>query len=136
MSAYTTLTTQLVSTRHLQRALQDLGFYNVELHEKDPQPLEGFFGAGGDLRAELIVRRRFIKGATSDIGFVRNSNGRLDALINDMDRRNFDITWLLRLHQRYAYHVVREQLAQQGFELADEAVDANQSIRLVLRRTV
>ena len=136
MSAYTTLQTHLVSARHLHQALKDLGFNEVELHERDPQPLNGSMADGSTLRAEVIIRRRFISGGFGDIGFVRNPQGRLDVVIAEQDRRQFDVAWLLRLRQRYAYHVVQDQLTQQGFSLVNEAVDANQSIRLVLRRTV
>ncbi len=135
MSAYTTLQTQLISARHLQQALKDVGFPDVELHEGNPQPLVGFLGEGRDLRAEVIIRRRYLGPASNDIGFARNEQGRLTALISDFDRKRFDAPWLLRVHQRYAYHVAREQLEQQGFNLVEEAVDQQNTIRLVLRRS-
>jgi len=135
MSAYTTLQTQLISARHLQRALKDVGFTEVELHEGNPQPLVGFLGEGRDQRAEVIIRRRYLGAGSNDIGFVRNEQGRLTALISDFDRKRFDAPWLIRVHQRYAYHVAKEQMEQQGFDLVEEEVDENNTIRLVLRRS-
>ena len=41
-----------------------------------------------------------------------------------------------RLTQRYAYHTVKEKLDQQGFSLVEEEVKQDQTIHLVLRRTV
>ena len=43
MSHYTVMETQLSSAEHLVKALQDLGFENVEVHAK-PQPLVGWLG--------------------------------------------------------------------------------------------
>ena len=40
------------------------------------------------------------------------------------------------LQQRYAYHTVKEKLDQQGFSLVEEEVKQDQTIHLVLRRTV
>ncbi len=133
MSAYTTLQTQLVSAYHLKRALESLGFPEVELHET-PQPLIGFEGQDRNQTAEVIIRRHHLGAASNDIGFRRDGNGRFIAVIGDFDRQRFDTAWLMRLTQVYAYQVAREQLQQQGFELVEEEMDSRRTIRMTLRR--
>ncbi len=133
MSAYTSIQTQLVSAVHLQRALQDLGFTQVELHTT-PQAVAGLFSEGAAQGAEVIVRRKHLSGAYGDLGFARDDQGRFQLLVNDMDRTTYGEAWLQRLTQRYAYQVTREQLEQQGFDLVSEEADNRETIRLTLRR--
>jgi hypothetical protein len=40
------------------------------------------------------------------------------------------------LTQRYAYHVARAKLAEQGFDLVSEKAQEGEQIHLVLRRLV
>ena len=134
MSAYTLINTQLMSDKFLMRALADVGFNDVELHEK-PQTLVGFEGLDREQRAEIIIRRRHLGGASNDLGFSRNSDGRFTAIVSDFDRARFGGAWLMKLTQRYAYHVTREKLTEQGFDLVEEKVDEQETIRLTLRRS-
>ena len=133
MSAYTTLETQLMSAHHIVAALDDLGF-RAELHQS-PQPLVGFEGQLRAQRAEVIVRRESIGSLSNDLGFARNPDGTYTAIISDFDRARFDAAWLMKLTQRYAYHVAREQLEEKGFSLVEEQVDERDTVRLTLRRT-
>ena len=55
-------------------------------------------------------------------------------MISDLDRPRYNEQWLQKLSQRYAYHVAKEQLLEQGFHLVEETVEANKTIRLTLRR--
>lgn len=41
---------------------------------------------------------------------------------------------LQRIQQRYAYHLVRAEVEAAGFELVEETTDANQVIRMTVRR--
>lgn len=133
MSAYSSIQTHLVSAVHLQKALQDMGFAQVELHTT-PQPVEGAFSESADRGAEVIVRRKYLSGAYGDLGFARDEQGRFMLLVNDMDRDTYGAGWLQKLTQRYAYRVAREQLEEQGFDLVSEEVDNRETIRLTLRR--
>ena len=136
MSAYTTFATRLVSAEHLAMALRDLGFAEVEVH-RTPHTLVGWMGDARAQRAEVIVRREQIGEASNDLGFARGSDGTFVALISEYDRDHggFDGAWMDRLTQRYAYHVARERLEAQGFDLVEERVDEADSIRMVLRRS-
>ena len=70
MSAYTLIETQLVSEEHLVRALEDVGFEQVERHAA-AQPLVGFEGLRREQRAEIIIRKRYLDAASNDLGFAQ-----------------------------------------------------------------
>ncbi len=135
MSAYTTLETQLVSAEHIVLALRDLGFPVVELDETG-RSLVGWQGDRRAERAQVIVRREHIGEQSNDIGFARGHDGTFVALNSEFDREHcgYGDEWLGRLTQRYAYHVARSQLEDRGFDLVEETVDNEETIRLVLRR--
>ncbi|MBI3097680.1 MAG: DUF1257 domain-containing protein [Planctomycetes bacterium] len=135
MSAFTTLQTEFVSAEHLRRALTDVGFAKVEVHNT-PQPLVGFMGDRRSQSAEIIIRRSHVGGFSNDIGFKRDQNGRFVALISDYDRQQYDAPWLRRLTQRYAYHVAKDTLERQEFEIVEETTQADQTIHLTVRRMV
>lgn len=133
MSAYTTLKTKMVSTEHLVRALKDVGLEEVEVHET-PQPLVGWLGDGRAQKAEVIIRKRHVGMASNDIGFARDENGHFVALISDFDRARYNQAWLQSLVQGYAFHVVKDQLAEQDFSVVEESVDEERNIRIHVRR--
>jgi hypothetical protein len=134
MSHFTTLRTQIADTKALCRALADLGFNNVEVHE-GVQHLHGFRGDERVQTAEVIVRRKHLGWLSNDLGFKRNAGGTFDAIISDFDRRKYSQEWLDRLTQRYAYHAARAKLEEQGFVLTSEE-QKDGKIHLVLRRMV
>lgn len=133
MSHFTTIQTRFVSAKHLARALRELGFTAVEVHQT-AQPLMGWLGDQRAARAHVIVRREHIGAASNDLGFVQNATGMFDAVISDYDRTRFNRAWLDRLTQRYAYHVARDLLAAEGFEVSHDEQDAVGAIHLTLRR--
>ncbi len=133
MSAYTTVQTQLVSAEHLKAALMDLGFQSVELHQ-NPQNLEGFQGDQRAQKAEVIIRRKHLGMASNDLGFKRLANGRFEAVISDFDRPTYNLAWLQKLTQRYAYHVAKDMLREQEFDMVKEEIRKDNTIHLVMRR--
>jgi len=115
------------------KALAELGFTQVEVY----QTAQHLYGYQGDMRpqtAEVIIRRTFIGPASNDIGFKRQEDGTFDAIISDYDRARYSPQWLNRLIQRYAYHVAKTKLAEQGFALVTEETQQDGQIHLVLRR--
>lgn len=133
MSAYTTVKTKMVSAPHLVKALQDVGFAEVEVHET-PQPLVGWLGFGRRQTAEIIVRKKHVGLASNDIGFARDENGQFVALISEFDQTRYNQAWLQSLVQGYAFHVVKDQLAEQDFSVVEETVDEDRNIRIHVRR--
>ena len=120
MSHYTVMETQLSSAEHLVKALNDLGFENVEVHA-EPQRLVGWLGDSRTNRAHVIVRKKEIGFVSNDIGFLQIPSGYFKAQISDFDRLKFDEEWLRALTQRYAYHVAKDLLAEQDFEAVEAA---------------
>jgi hypothetical protein len=135
MSHFTKLRTRITAADGLMKALADIGFKNVEAHET----AQHLYGYQGDVRpqtAEVIVRRKYIGGASNDIGFKRQADGTFEAIISEYDRHKYSQAWLDRLTQRYAYLVARAKLAEQGFDLVSEKAQEGERIHLVLRRMV
>ena len=133
MSHCTRLKTRITDTAALVQALADLGYKNAEVHET-AQRVYGFLGDRRPQTAEVIVRHRQISWFSNDIGFSRGADGCFEAIISDYDRRNHSQVWLGRLTQRYAYHVARAKLVEQGFDLVSEETAKDGRIHLVLRR--
>ena len=119
MSHFTVLRTQIADAESLVKALAELGFIQVEVHQT-AQPLYGYQGDVCPQTAEVIIRRTFIGPASNDIGFKRQKDGTFDAIISGYDRARYSQQWLNRLTQRYAYHVARVKLEEQGFALVTE----------------
>jgi hypothetical protein len=133
MSHFTRIKTRITDKAALVQALADVGYKLVEAHDT-PQHLYGY---GGDRRAqtaEVIVRRKYVGKASNDIGFRRTDDGSFEAIISLFDRLKHSRGWLRRLTQRYAYHVARAKLQEQGFDLVSEETAKDGRIRLVLRR--
>jgi hypothetical protein len=121
MSHFTVLRTHITDVESLVKALAELGFPQVEVH----QTAQHLYGYQGDVRpqtAEVIIRRQFIGRASNDIGFKRQEDGTFDAIISDYDRAR--------------YHVARARLEEQGFALVTEETQQDGQIHLVLRRMV
>jgi hypothetical protein len=133
MSQYLNIETQIVSAEHLIRALHDLGFDDVEVHQT-AQPLRGWIGDRRKNTAEIIIRKKHVGTASNDIGFKWGPLGRFTAIISDFDKRDYGAAWLNLLTQRYAYHVAKDKLQEEGFDLVEESVQADQTIHLTLRK--
>lgn len=133
MSHYTLLQTRIHDTRLLVESLADLGFGDVEVHDL-PQPLVGWRGDLRQQRAEVIIRRKHVGQASNDIGFARRPDGSFEAIISEYDRDRYDEAWLGQLSQRYAYRMTRETLAGQDFDLVQEDIDDQGTIRCTVRR--
>ena len=121
MSHFTRIKTQLTNLDTVERALEDLG-YRVE-HAGSAR---GF--AGQRAKADLVVQA-----GQYDIGFTQR-DGQIEMVADlwglELDRDAF----LKQLTQRYAYHTVKAQAAQQGWQNVEEEVQSDGSIRLVMQR--
>jgi hypothetical protein len=133
MSHFTTIRTQITDTDALIKALADVGFNEVEVHQT-AQHLYGYQGDQRSQTAEVIIRRQHIGLASNDIGFKQQGDGTFEAIISEYDRKKYSQQWLERLTQRYAYHAAVAKLEEQGFTLNTEEVEEGGRIHLVLRR--
>ena len=125
MSHFTTLATRIVSKEHLKRALEDLQI----IYEEGELEIRGYEG----IRTPVELRI-----ATSSpqyqIGF-RKQGDRYELVADWYGIKDVDQNQLLnRITQRYAYRVAKEQLEQQEFTVVEEEVQADNTIRITVRR--
>ncbi|MBD1923513.1 DUF1257 domain-containing protein [Microcoleus sp. FACHB-831] len=134
MSHFTSIKTQIKNQEALVKALEDVGFKNVEVHN-DAQHLYGFVGDVREQTAEVIIRRQHLGSASNDIGFKRQEDGQFEAIISEYDRAyQYSQQWLNQLTQRYGYHTLMETAPAQGFTVEEEEVLADGTIRVVVGR--
>jgi hypothetical protein len=103
----TVVPTRVMQKEPLLEAIRDLGYHPTDFGNEVSVP-----GAKAEFRL----------------------NGEAYDYVGPSQMTEQDGEFLKRVVQRYAYHVTREQLAEQGFQLVEDRVEANQEIRLVLRR--
>ncbi len=135
MSHFTAIKTQIKDADALAKALADVGFKQVEVHET-AQHLYGFQGDIRPQTAEVIVRRQYIGGASNDIGFQRQEDGTFVAIVSEYDRRQYSQAWINQVTQRYGYHALLATAPTEGFTVESEAVLADGTIQVVVGRWV
>jgi hypothetical protein len=133
MSHFTCIKTQIKNADALVKALADVGFHQVEVHE-NAQHLYGYQGDVRSQTAEVIVRRQYIGVASNDIGFKRQDDGNFEAIISEYDRNKYSQQWLNGLTQRYGYHTLMATAPAQGFSIEEEETLEDGTIRVVVAR--
>ncbi len=120
----TSIRTDLIAKGSLRKAIEDLHYHykegNLMMRDGRQRIAVDILLTPQRGNASVGFRRA---GETYEIYTSRNTARKLD-------RQKF----IERLTQRYAYHVTMDKLTQQGFALAEEEVQADGQIRLVLRR--
>ena len=135
MSHFTCIKTQIKNRDALVKALADIGFKEVEVHET----AQHLYGYQGDVRAqtaELIIRRKYLGSASNDIGFKRQKDGQFEAIISEYDRHRYSQDWLNGLTQRYGYHALMATVPAQSFTVEEEQTLEDGTIRVVVTRWV
>ncbi len=133
---FTSIKTQIKNRDALVKALADVGFARVEVHETG-QPLYGFQGDVRPEKAEVIVRRQYLGAASNDMGFKQQKDGQFEAIISAYDRAyRYSRQWLNELTQRYGYHALMATVPEQGFAVEEEETLEDGTIRVVLGKWV
>jgi Protein of unknown function (DUF1257) len=125
MSHFSQIKTQIRDLTSLQAALTDVG---VDW-KAGPQAVKGY--RGQTQTAEVAIEQ----GNGYDIGF--RWNGEEYELVADLQYWQQPLSvegFLNQITQRYAYHTVVKETANQGFQVAEQNQQADGSIRLVLQR--
>jgi hypothetical protein len=135
MSHFTCIKTQIKHQDALIKALADVGFKNIEVHET-AQHLYGYQGDVRQQKAEVIIRRQNIGLYSNDIGFKRQEDGQFEAIISEYDRHKYSQEWLNGLTQRYGYHTLMATAPAQGFTVEEEETLEDGTIRVVVARWV
>ncbi|MEM8806766.1 MAG: DUF1257 domain-containing protein [Cyanobacteria bacterium P01_G01_bin.38] len=125
MSHFSHIKTRLCDLDALQLALSDLDI----TWRAGPSPVRGY--QGQTCTANIVIEQP----NGQDIGFARD--GDEYALVADLQFWQQPLSvdgFLKRITQRYAYHKIVDETAQQGFAIAAQQQQKDGSIRLVVQR--
>ena len=125
MSHFSNIKTKIRNLDSLKAALQDL---NVDC-KPEPGSVRGY--QGKTHQADVVVEQN----NNYDFGF--SWNGSEYELVADLQYWQQPLTvdgFLRQVTQRYAYHTVVSETANQGFSIAEQANQEDGSIRLVVQR--
>lgn len=127
MSHFSQIKTKLRNLDALQTALTDLGAD----WKPGPCPVRGY--QGQTQLADVVIPQE----NGYDIGFRRNTDTQDYELVADLQYWQQPLTvdgFLRQITQRYAYNTVLAESRRQGFQLAEEQVKSDGSVRLVVQR--
>ncbi len=128
MSHFTTVETKINDLVALKAALADL---NMEFEEASQTQLVKVRGwKGSTLEAEARI-----KGSKSyDIGLQLTEEGNYKLVADwwgiEEETNETQQQIMQKIVRRYAYHKVKAEVAKQGFELDEESVEADGTIKL------
>lgn len=132
MSHYANLQTNITDQEALIRALCRMTNRNgrllqrnmIEVHDK-AQHLYGFQGDRRSQVANVIIRRENVGGAANDVGFVRGSDGKFQAIISEYDSGHYTAAWLGKMTCFYGVEKSKIELDAKGIKYV-EGVDKTQ----------
>jgi hypothetical protein len=138
LSKYCQTITELREEKHLIESLKEMG-YEVEVHPEGAR-LGRYYSEQEGKTAHIIIRRSELKGAFGDIGFARQADGRLLAIVDELDQQcGYGTKWLGRVQQLYKEKQTLATARAKGYILKSrEVVETRdgQQVRLqfVVRR--
>jgi hypothetical protein len=127
MSHFSQIKTKIRNLEALKVALTDLGAD----WKSGPCGVRGY--QGQTEQAEVVIPQD----NGYDIGFRCNADTQEYELVADLQYWQQPLTvegFLRQVTQRYAYNTVLSTTSQQGFQVAEEQVQADGSVRLVVQR--
>ena len=125
MSHFSSIKTKIRNKESLKAALKDLG---VDW-KNGPAIVRGY--QGKTHQADLVVEQ------SNDYDFGFSWNGSEYDLVADLQYWQQPLTvegFLRQVTQRYAYHTVVNETANQGFTITEQEKNQDGSIRLVVQR--
>lgn len=138
MSEYSEAQTEFADAEILIAALAAVGYTTVENHIGKPQPLVGYMGdyrtLDGQghtinpalaLKADIIVRRKYVGGSSNDLGFVKGADGKFKAIISDFDSHKHTPAWLAKLKGEYAELNVVKTMKKMGVKITGRTTKKN-----------
>lgn len=122
MSRYVTVRTQIRDMELLRQTLQCMG---LTVYEGAAARL-----AGGGRQPELVVQT-----PGGAVGFARDAEGVVEAVgMEESVQRGAGAAFLRQVTQQYARQKITAEAARAGYRLVEEMVDADNTIRLVVRK--
>ena len=112
--------TKLKNRASLVKALQRAGFRadQIEVHD-EAQHLYGYRGDQRPEKANVIIRRKFVGGASNDIGFERQADGTYKAIVSDYDRHRYGDQWMAKVNQGYGIEQAKSAFMTQGWDVTE-----------------
>jgi hypothetical protein len=130
---YCSVKTQFKDPDALVRALMETGEWQghqIEVHD-EPQHLYGYHGDVREQVANIIVRRQYVQASANDIGFEKTVDGTYRSHISQFDSNKYNSTWMGRLRQSYAFHVLKRQQEARGRTVTREKLpDGRQRVMI------
>lgn len=124
MSHITRIKTQLVELELVKLALLEI---ECEIEEGENLKVS-------EVTAPIMMKILF-PGQKRAVALVRDKDGKCSLAGDATVMKNITADQhLAKLHQRYAYHTVKQALLKQGFQLEQELVSDKNEIHLTLRR--
>ncbi|HEX5482103.1 MAG TPA: DUF1257 domain-containing protein [Terriglobia bacterium] len=130
MSKYCQIETVLRDERYLVDALRDMG-YKPEVHDEGAT-LNSYYSEQEGKVAHVIIRRRELPGAFGDIGFVRQADGQLSKIGDELDYQ-YGARWLGHVQQLYKEKQTLAAARAKGYILKKREViktSSGQQVRL------
>ncbi|HEY9879606.1 MAG TPA: DUF1257 domain-containing protein [Leptolyngbyaceae cyanobacterium] len=127
MSHFSQIKTKIRNLESLQAALTDLGTE----WKVGPSQVRGY--QGQTQVAEVLIEQD----NGYDIGFRRNPETSDYELVADLQYWKQPLTvdgFLNQVTQRYAFHTVINESSKKGFQVAEQQLNSDGSIRLVVQR--
>jgi hypothetical protein len=134
MSHYSEIPIEIKDEQALIQALERLGWgrEKLEIH-KEAVSLYDWHGELRPQKANIIIRRKYIGGASNDVGFTRTANG-YTAIISDFDRdkKGFNESWQGQLKKFYGIEFAKNDVIKRGYTV--EEVKTERGIRLIANK--
>jgi len=127
MSHFTKVKTKIFDKGVLEQALKDLN-YQIS-------PVNVVHGFGDAKSADFVINLN--KSSKSEIGFTKNKDGSYDMIADwwgvnlTTGKHQDDVN---QITQRYAYQKVLVEVKKRGFVIAEEKVQGDNSIKLIVRK--
>ena len=129
MSEYSENKTQFKDADTLCEALHELGFdaSMIERHENAVSLVDfqghrtHYLDEKGD-KAEIIIRRVHIGSSANDIGFKKNPDGTISAIISAYDSHRYGQAWLTKLKAAYCEKGCMKQGKKMGLRFAGKKI--------------
>ena len=125
MSAYSEVNTEFKDGELLIEALTAMGFTPRNCIG-NPQQLEGYQGDRRQQRADIIIPRSQVGGASNDIGFVKGADGTFRAIISAYDSHRYDGKWLNTVKANVADAGIQRTAKRMGLRVASRKVTKGQ----------
>jgi hypothetical protein len=123
MSKYAEIKCEFKDADVLVKALAEVGYSEVELHTGEGKNLVGYHGDTRKEKANVIVRRKFVGGASNDIGFKLNASGSYDAIISEYDSYKHNDAWMSKLKVSYSELTYKKKAMRMGFRFVGKIVE-------------